>query len=131
MTTQTHFTVSAPAIAIGLQDDEIPEVIESCPGNGTRYVLILTPVPNSDADRVLGSAHGAVLVSLWPGDRSSACAVFRRNAGYLAPSYVAEKLRVNVDDAEALAVILGEALDRPHPGSANEQNYGPDGSGGW
>ncbi len=33
------------------------------------------------------------------------------------PMDVAEKLRVNDVDAVALAVILGELLDRPHPGT--------------
>ncbi len=114
MPVDIHFTVTRPALALGLQDDEIPKVVEACPGNGTRYLLVLTPVPNSDAARLLGAEVRSVIVSLWPGTPQSTCAVFRTHA-YLAPSYVAEKLRVNDIDAAALATILGELLGRPHP----------------
>lgn len=114
MTVTIHSALSA---ANDHELDRNAIVVDACPGDGWRYRLALTPIPNPEADRVFGAAAGSVLVSLWPGERNSACAVFRRGEGcYLAPSYVAEKLRVNERQAESLAVILGELLDRPHPG---------------
>ncbi len=114
-----------------LPGDHVPYVVVACPGNGTRYTIALTPLPNPDAEKALewvaaedwkqgvrssyAAPGGTVLVSLWPGERNSACAAFRFRGGYLAPSYVAEKLRVGDADAEALAAIIGELLDRPNP----------------
>jgi hypothetical protein len=83
-------------------------IVEACPGNGTRYVLALTPIHGPGA-KVLGCAEGAVLVSLWPGMRNSASCVLTPG-GYFAAYYLAEKLHVNDADAQALSDILHREL---------------------
>lgn len=79
-------------------------IIEACPGNGTRYVLALTPISGTGA-RALGASEGSVLVALWPGLRQSAACVLRPG-GFYAAHYLAEKLHVNDADAAALSAIL-------------------------
>ena len=91
--------------------DEGPRLIIASPGNGTRYVVMVTPL-SAWAVAELGAQEGSSLVSIWPGQRTSACAVFAPG-GYLSAGYVAEKLRVASDeDAAQLARIIGDALGR-------------------
>jgi len=94
----------------------IPIVVTACPGNGMRYLLVVTPITNEDAARELGWGVPSVVVSLWPGMRHSASCVLRSDGGYIAPHYLSEKLGVNEPDSSALATILGELLDRANPG---------------
>lgn len=95
----------------------LPRVVEACPGNGTRYLLVITPVSDAKAAKLLGAAPGCCVVTLWPGMRQSRAMVCAPG-GYLAASYVSEKLQVNLVDSEALATIIGKAIGRPHPGSS-------------
>lgn len=115
MSVDIHFANRLRAV----EDDEDPTkyrpvVLVACPGNGTRYVLVITPIDDPQALRALGASEfGAVVVALWPGERTSASAVISRG-GYLAPHYVAEKFGLSSpEDANAIATILGAHLDRP------------------
>ena len=91
----------------------VPRLIVASPGNGTRYVLMITPVTDEGACAELGCAPGSAVVALWPGARMSASAIFRgADGGYLAPQYVAEKLDVPMTDAVPLASILAKGLGR-------------------
>lgn len=97
----------------------VPTVVEACPGNGTRYVLVLMPIPSMAAKHVLlgipPTSGECVLVSLWPGGIHSACAVLRRDAGYLAVSYIQQKFQLGFADARAVAKILAPLLGRTEP----------------
>lgn len=115
MKIQIHPALAFAASPITDLATVLPTVVVADPGNGTRYTILVTPITDPDALRDLGASDGSVVVSLWPHSRNSASAIFRRRAGYLAPQYVAEKLRVGDADAEALAAIIGELLDRPNP----------------
>lgn len=99
----------------------MPKVVEWCPGNGTRYLLAMTPIMSTPAEETLGAPRGAWIVSYAPGTAHSATAVFAgRDGGYLSPFYVAEKLRIGDVDAFEVARVIGTVLGRPHDGAALE-----------
>lgn len=114
MSVDIHFTTQLRPLDADDATRARPVLIVACPGNGTRYVLTITPIDDPQALRALGASEfGADVVALWPGERTSASAVFSRG-GYLAAHYVAEKLNLSSpEDARAIATILGEYLDRP------------------
>lgn len=102
-----------------IREVQLPKLIIVSPGNGTKYILVVTPLGTLgrfDGDEghlchVLGLQPGSWLVSLWPGTHGSRCAWFAPQ-GYLSPMYVSEKLNVGVADAEHLARIIAEAIGR-------------------
>lgn len=112
----SHHTFWPVELGAG-EPDRTPRVLVVCPGNGTRYLLVLTPIRTTDAARALGSRPGSTVVALWPGDPRRSASMVLGPEGHIAPSYIAEKLRVPFDDAAELAVILGGAVGRSHSGS--------------
>ena len=89
---------------------------EVSPGNQTTYRILALPIPNPHASKILGLLFDddAMLIALWPNQRNSRCALFRRRGGYLSAQYVSEKLHLeNWADAEQITKILGVILERP------------------
>lgn len=112
--------------AIRWQTDAISQckVLEYQPGNGTRYVLMFTKVPQAACDGI-GANKSSWLVSLPDGAHSGHCAVFKEG-GWLDPSYVMEKLGFKLsqtDDVLVLTEIIGRILNRPTPSALDEDGY--------
>lgn len=97
-------------------------VLEYQPGNGSRYVVSFTQVPGGAEDG-LGCFPGSFVVSLVDGACDGRCCVLAP-AGYLAPSYVAEKMRLPLDryegDVLVLTELFGHILGRPTPSAQDE-----------
>lgn len=98
-------------------------LLEYQPGNGTRYVLLLTRVPDGAQD-VVGCRAGSWVVSLVDGALSGRCCVLAPD-GYLSPSYVAEKLRMDArtqrDDLMVLTEVIGHLLGRETPSALDNE----------
>lgn len=90
-------------------------VIEYQPGNGTRYLVHITdlrahldaapPAVNTYA------GHGAYFVALYT-EGHGTCMTVADTGGYLAPSYVASKLKVSEGDAVVLAELIARYTGR-------------------
>lgn len=81
-------------------------VVDYQPGDGTRYELVFASV----GPRVSG-AENAVLVSLINFPQGPSMLV-ERNHGFLAPSYVTEKLGIKGASAVTLAEIIAHFTGR-------------------
>lgn len=90
-------------------------VIEYQPGNGTRYSVHITDLRAhlDGAPPALNAyaGHGAWYVALYTEGRGT-CMLVADNGGYLAPSYVASKLKVSEGDAVVLAEIIARYTGR-------------------
>jgi hypothetical protein len=87
--------------------------VEYQPGNGTRYVLVLTELgrlgPEACTACGLGREGTGVLVSWVNGFRAPSMVV-PSDGGYLAPNYVERKLNSSMADAVVLAELIGTLL---------------------
>jgi hypothetical protein len=104
-------------------------LLEYQPGNGSRYVVSFVQVPGG-AEEGIGCFPGSFVVSLADGACSGRCCVLAP-AGYLAPNYVAEKLRLpfdrNEDDVLVLTELFGHILGRQTPSAQDESGpYSPE-----
>lgn len=81
-------------------------VIEYCPGDGTRYELVFTPV----RDALSGTTDStlATLVNFPKGPSM----LVERNGGFLAPTYVEEKLGIRGASSITLAEIIAHFTGR-------------------
>lgn len=90
-------------------------VLEYQPGNGTRYLLHITDlrgVLSEAPPQVTAYAgHGAYYVALYTEGRGT-CMTVAGTGGYLAPGYVAAKLKVSEGDAVVLAEIIARYTGR-------------------
>lgn len=94
-------------------------VVEYQPGNGTRYVLVITRVATPTSCKEVRNVLGT-------GDERDTFLVAKLNAGqgtamlvggidhFLHYGLVQEKLRVGISDAVVLAELLGNLLNLPH-----------------
>ena len=89
------------------------EVVVYEPGNGTRYVLVLTTITEPEAASQLGCSKGSVLVT-FPNTGKSM--FLDRKAGPVFSYYVQEKLRCSDPDAEVQTELLGYLLGREFVG---------------
>jgi hypothetical protein len=90
-------------------------IVEYQPGNGTRYLVHITDLraalagaPPRVTDR---AGHGAYYVALYT-EGHGTCMTVADTGGYLAPSYVSEKLRVSAGDAVVLAELIARYTGR-------------------
>jgi hypothetical protein len=100
------------------------DVLEWCPGNGTKYILFLQTVYSKQLRTILGCGNSAeaVLVTWWRPGRRSLSYPFRV-ASHYAISYVKEKLGGSEEDAWRISQLLATALD----GTCAEMGpYGPE-----
>ena len=89
------------------------------PGNGTRYILTITNLldPHPAAEAMdLGGCFLVCLVN------QGTCMTLRQG-GFLAPAYVAEKLKVGMGDAVILAEFLAQHCGRTAPDASLEGSY--------
>lgn len=90
-------------------------VIEYQPGNGTRYSIHITDMRahlNGAPPAVNAYAgHGAWYVALYT-EGHGTCMLVADTGGYLAPAYVASKLKVSEGDAVVLAEIIARYTGR-------------------
>ena len=90
-------------------------VLEYQPGNGTRYSIHITDLRShlDGAPPALNAyaGHGAWYVALYT-EGYGTCMLVADNGGYLAPSYVASKLKVSEGDAGVLAEIIARYTGR-------------------
>jgi hypothetical protein len=90
-------------------------VLEYQPGNGTRYHLHITDLRAalSEAPPQVNAyaGHGAWYVALYT-EGNGTCMTVADNGGYLAPSYVASKLKVSDGDAAVLAEVIARYTGR-------------------
>jgi hypothetical protein len=113
-----YIAMMATAIREAL-DDDLPIQVSFCPGNGTRYALMFTPVAAASAyspgDQVMAE-HG-VVVSMLNGPGSAY--VFDLLADVPIAWYIAEKLKVP-DACGAALHILFSAISGSMPHSSME-----------
>jgi len=99
-----------------------PVAAAPCPGNGTSYGMILTPLDGAGATDVW--SRGNVLSSHQPGSILVCLPEFRTAGswafapGYSDPSYVGEKLRLNPEGSDCLVISaflngLWAVMDEP------------------
>jgi len=89
-------------------------VLEYQPGNGTRYLLHITDLralSEAPPQVTAYAGHGAYYVALYTEGRGT-CMTVADTGGYLAPSYVAAKLKVSEGDAVVLAEIIARYTGR-------------------
>ncbi len=90
-------------------------VLEYQPGNGTRYLIHITDLRahlNGAPPALTAYAgRGAYYVALYTEGRGT-CMTVADTGGYLAPSYVAAKLKVSEGDAVVLAEIIARYTGR-------------------
>ena len=91
--------------------DIFPQVVVAQPGDGTRYVLLVTPVVDEEAAKVLGIRPGSWVVSHAPGAGRYSGSMFIAPGSLVSDSYVAEKLDVSPHTAGVLAALLRSLLD--------------------
>jgi hypothetical protein len=98
-------------------------LLEYQPGNGSRYVISFTRVPDG-IESTLGCHPGSFIVSLVDGELSGRCCILAPD-GYLSPVYMAEKLRLGVksqlNDIMVLTEIIGHILGRPTPSAQDKK----------
>lgn len=85
------------------------KVVDYRPGNGTRYRVMISTVPD-EASELLGCKAGSVLVTLL-GAGSAMFATATNDC--LAQEYVGEKLKLPLPDAIVITKLLGQLLGRP------------------
>lgn len=105
-------------------DNPIPQckVLEYQPGNGGRYVIMFAKIPVTACEGI-GCSEDSWLVSLPDGVKQGQCAILK-SSGYLDPSYVKEKFRLdNNNDALVLTEIIGHVLNRQTPSALDEEGY--------
>lgn len=90
-------------------------VLEYQPGNGTRYLLHITDLRAALSEAppqvTAYAGHGAYYVALYTEGRGT-CMTVADTGGYLAPGYVAAKLKVSEGDALVLAEIIARYTGR-------------------
>ena len=90
-------------------------IIEYQPGNGSRYSVHITDLRShlDGAPPALNAyaGHGAWYVALYTEGRGT-CMLVADNGGYLAPGYVAAKLKVSEGEALVLAEIIARYTGR-------------------
>jgi hypothetical protein len=95
------------------------QVIEYQPGNGTKYVLVITRItepasPSELRDRLgTGGERDTYLVAKVNGGYGTAVLLGGVNH-YLHFNTIQEKLGCSISDAVVLAELLGQLLDMPH-----------------
>lgn len=88
-------------------------VVEYQPGNGSRYHLVVTNLREVGAGLVVAlmtEGHGTCM-TVMPG------------AGYLAASYVREKLKVGLGDSVVLAELIAHLTGRTADDASLESSY--------
>ena len=101
--------------AILFRDDPGPlRFFEYCPGNGTRYAMLMTQLGSlsEDARARLGTGPGGVLVTMM--NYSNRQSIVVGNGDFLHYGYVKEKLDVSTSDAVVLAEFIGHVLGIKH-----------------
>lgn len=97
--------------------------LEYQPGNGSRYVLLLSYLPEP-ARPFLGCQDGSWAISIVDGACSGRCCILAPS-GYLDPSYIAEKFRMDIrthrNDLMVLTEVIGYLLGRPTPSALDNE----------
>lgn len=108
-----------PTVQDGITHAEASEhfnLIEYQPGNGTRYVVLISDVGTQLSERglnLLGTSRGSVMVQLLS-DLSNPRAMTIGVGDWLDPQWISERLHVNMADAVVLGELLGTFLHYPH-----------------
>lgn len=84
----------------------VPQVIVAQPGDGIRYVLVITPIVDQEAADALGVIPGSWVVAHAPGLGVHSGAFFVAPETHVAPTYVGEKLGVSAQAARVISQIL-------------------------
>lgn len=84
--------------------------VEASPGNGTRYVFLLTKM--SGAEDIFGCGEGAWMLSMRPDPCWKGRTVTIKDLKEIHPSYLQEKLMVNEHDGAAIATILYRVAEK-------------------
>lgn len=93
----------------GPYDAMAPRVVEYQPGNGTRYVMVLTDLPEG-SERITGHPSGTVLVHVQNYGR---CVTVEPGVE-LDPGKVRRSLDCSAADAMVLAEAIGHLAGVPH-----------------
>lgn len=84
-------------------------LIDYQPGNATRYVLLITPVLGLKGRIKLGCIDNTYIIN-WIEHGS----MVYHDTGYIAASYVSEKMKVTKGDAKAIAELIGRLYSIEH-----------------
>lgn len=83
------------------------------PGNGTRYVLVVTDLGRLHSFTRDQYGEGEVFLVSWVNESGGKSMVFHKNT-LLYPTYVMEKLQCGISDAAVIAELLGQKLGVAH-----------------
>lgn len=88
-------------------------MFEYQPGNGTRYFVHITDLRDmaNAPPTIPGHGYPIYTVGLYT-EGHGTCMTIQADRGYLASSYVAEKLKVGLGDASVLAEVIAHFTGR-------------------
>jgi hypothetical protein len=102
-----------PTVRHGIKQDTTDgnlRLVEYHPGNGSRYTIVLTKLPDRMCTK-LGLQSGSFHISI-VGGVGLGSSMTLGPSGYLSVSYVAEKLKLSEPDASVLTELFGYLTGR-------------------